>query len=147
MLDAGDILRQKTPDGILDRSMFHDNVHPTLRAFFLLGIAATEALDAEPFASRWGVPAERPPSGFHESLAAAGMNRDDLALAYRRIAHGVRWMIRWRFDSTQREQRADEFERWSRQLQSGEIQPGDSGTELLSSNSIGHDQTDKSEGH
>ncbi len=40
--DAAVVLRPQTPHGIIDRSMIHDNVHPTLRAFFLLGMAAAD---------------------------------------------------------------------------------------------------------
>ena len=140
LIDAGDILRRQTEHGILDRSMFHDNVHPTLRAFFLLGIAATHELNAEPFTIRFGTPAELPTADFGESITDAGINREDLALAYRRVAFGVRWMTRWRFDPSQRERMADEFERLSRRLESADMQPGEFGSESLSSESIETDE-------
>src|SRR5262249_49536291 len=54
---AEDALRPHSPTGILDRSLFHDNVHPTLRGFFWMGVAGVDVLsESRCLESRFGRP-------------------------------------------------------------------------------------------
>ena len=131
-VDSPALLRAQTERGHLDRTLFHDNVHPTLKTFFLLGTAACQTVVNDPsLRERLGEPTESSPPDFSRSVEDAGITADDLALACKRIAHGTRWMTRWRFDDTARLHLAQQLERWSKQLASGEIQPGDDGSEPL----------------
>lgn len=132
LVDAPAMLRAQTERGHLDRTLFHDNVHPTLKTFFLLGTAACEiVIKEQSFRDRLGEPVDSISPDFAQSVEDAGITAEDLSLACRRIAHGTRWMTRWRFDDTGRDRLADQLERWSKQLASGEIQPGDDGSEPL----------------
>src|SRR5690606_39016834 len=40
LIDAAAVLRRVSPPGLLDRHVIHDNVHPTLRGYHALGLAA-----------------------------------------------------------------------------------------------------------
>lgn len=132
LIDSPHVLRQHTEKGVLDRSMFHDNVHPTMKGYYLLGIAACERLlDDKRLIHRFGTPVVGNQPKFAQAVADAGITRDDLELAYARTAHGLLWMTRWRFDATDRKHDSEEFDRWSRQLKAREIKPGDDGTEAL----------------
>jgi hypothetical protein len=112
--------------------VFHDNVHPTLKTFFLLGTAACErVVNERSFRERLGEPTGGFPPDFARSIEDAEITADDLSLACARIAHGTRWMAYWRFDETARVRLAEQLERWSRQLNAGEIQPGEDGSEPL----------------
>jgi tetratricopeptide (TPR) repeat protein len=132
LVDAGELLRPLTPAGILDRTVFHDNVHPTLRAYFQLGIAACERVaEMNLPAERFGKPRALQPAAFSDAVRALEFGTDDLADAYQQVSHDLRWLTRWRFDATRRLRDAGEFESWSRQLRAGTIHPGEAGTEAL----------------
>ena len=47
VLDADAILRPHTKSGILDRSVFLDYVHPNLRGYYDLGMAASERIASD----------------------------------------------------------------------------------------------------
>jgi tetratricopeptide (TPR) repeat protein len=132
LLDAEDVLRPHTKVGILDRSVFLDYVHPNLRAYYHLGMAAIERLGSDkPWLQQVG-PRQAPArTDFASAIAAAGFTAKDLALAYRRTAEADRWMTRLRFESSRLTRDAQQYEEWSRQLESGQISPGQSGTESL----------------
>ncbi len=132
LIDSPEVLRRHTAKGILDRSVFYDNVHFTLKANYLLGIAACEQWhDDERLTRRFGTPVDGDRPEFAQAVSAAGMTVADLVRAYARNANALRYMTRWRFDASRRIHDAEEFDRWSRQLKNREIKPGDDGTETL----------------
>jgi tetratricopeptide (TPR) repeat protein len=106
-IDAADVLRPQTPHGILDQSMFHDNVHPTLRSAFLLGVAAADRIAREtlPRLDRGHLP----PADFRAAVTELGITREDLAESYLRTAETLRWLSPLRFDQSQRNARADRY--------------------------------------
>jgi hypothetical protein len=74
---------------------------------------------------------QRPHSDFASAIAWAAFTAKDLALAYRRTAEADRWMTRLRFESSRLARDAKQYEDWSRRLDSGQIVPGQNGTESL----------------
>jgi tetratricopeptide (TPR) repeat protein len=132
LVDADAVLRPHTKAGILDRSVFLDYVHPNLRAYYDLGMAAIEALGSDkPWLQQFGPPHAPGHTDFASAIASAGFTAKDLALAYRRTAEADRWMMRLRFESSRLARDAQQYEDWSRRLESGQIVPGRSGTESL----------------
>jgi tetratricopeptide (TPR) repeat protein len=132
VVQTGEVLRPHTDLGILDRSLFHDNVHPTLRGVYHIGIAGADVVaDSGLLRAEFGPPAEIPPPQFADAIAEMKIDRTDVATALRRIANGLRWMSRFRFDATRRRKQADEFIRLAERLEDGEIEPGEEGTEGL----------------
>jgi hypothetical protein len=79
---------------------------------------------------KFGQP-QQPHSDFASAIAWAGFTPKDLAMAYRRTAEADRWMTRLRFESSRLTRDGQQYENWSRRLESGEIAPGQSGTESL----------------
>jgi tetratricopeptide (TPR) repeat protein len=129
---TGEALREDAPLEILDRSLFHDNVHPTLRGFYLIGIAGARVVaDAGLLEPRFGVPAEIPPARFADAVAEMHVDRQDVAAALRRVANGMRWLARLRYDRTGRNRQADENLRVAEKLEAGQIEPGEEGSEAL----------------
>jgi tetratricopeptide (TPR) repeat protein len=132
VVQTGEVLRPHTGCGILDRSLFHDNVHPTLRGFYYIGIAGADVVvDSGLLRAECGPPAEIPPPQFVDAVAEMKIDRTDVATALRRIANGLRWLSRFRFDATRRRKQADDFIRLAERLEAGEIEPGEEGTESL----------------
>jgi tetratricopeptide (TPR) repeat protein len=132
ILDTDAILRPKTPSGILDRSVFLDYVHPNLRAYYALGMAAVARIEGNnQLRATVGQPKATAHADFASAIASAGFMPKDLAMAYRRTAEADRWMKRLQFDSSWLVRDAQKYETWSRQLDSGQIVPGQSGTESL----------------
>jgi len=130
LVDTDVVLRPHTPSGILDRSVFLDYVHPNLRAYYDLGMAAIERLGSDkPWLQQVGRPQLPAHSDFASAIAWSGFTAKDLALAYRRTAEADRWMTRLRFESSRLTRDSQQYENWSRRLESGEIAPGQSGTE------------------
>jgi tetratricopeptide (TPR) repeat protein len=132
VVDSDAVLRPHTPAGILDRSVFLDYVHPNLRSYYHLGMAAVERIRNDRlldwFADK---PQTAAQTDFASAIARAGFTPKDLALAYRRTAEADRWMTRLRFESSRLARDGQQYENWSRRLESGEIAPGQSGTESL----------------
>jgi len=129
-LDAEDVLRPHTKSGILDRSVFLDYVHPNLRAYYYLGMAAIERLGSDnPWLQQVGAPPTPAHTDFASAIASAGFTPKDLALAYRRTAEADRWMTRLRFESSRLTRDVKQYEDWSRRLEKGQIVPGQAGTE------------------
>lgn len=132
LIDSPSHLRRHTARGILDRTLFHDNVHPTLKTLFLLGTAACETIETDSgLQAQMGMPETLAAPDFEQSLADAGITADDISLACARIAFGVRWLTRCRFDATWRLHQAEQFQLWSDKLKTGEMKPGDVGVEPL----------------
>jgi tetratricopeptide (TPR) repeat protein len=132
LVDSDAVLRPHTPSGILDRSVFLDYVHPNLRAYFDLGMAGVERIRGDNLVLRkLGQPQTPAHTDFAAAIAKSGFTAKDLALAYRRTAEADRWMFRLRFESSGLTRDAKRYEDWSRQLDSGQIAPGQSGTESL----------------
>ena len=110
LIESADILREATPNGILDSSMFHDNVHPTMPAFYLLGSHAASIIATESLIK--GLDAtELADATFQESVNDLGITDVDRAKALSRTADGLRYMTRWRFEETLRIEMAEELER------------------------------------
>ncbi|HEV8067683.1 MAG TPA: tetratricopeptide repeat protein [Planctomycetaceae bacterium] len=132
VVDSDAVLRPHTPAGILDRSVFLDYVHPNLRSYYHLGMAAVERIRSDRLLD-WlaGKPQTAAQTDFASAIAHAGFTPKDLALAYRRTAEADRWMTRLRFESSRLARDAKQYEDWSRQLESGQIAPGQNGTEAL----------------
>jgi tetratricopeptide (TPR) repeat protein len=131
-LDAEDVLRPHTKAGILDRSVFLDYVHPNLRAYYDLGMAAIERLGSDKsWQQEVGPPQTPAHTDFASAIASVGFTAKDLALAYRRTAEADRWMTRLRFESSRLTRDARQYEDWSRRLEEGQIAPGETGTESL----------------
>ncbi len=130
LLNTDDVLRPHTKAGILDRSVFLDYVHPNLRAYYALGMAAIERLGSDkPWLQQVGLPQPPAHTDFASAIASAGFNAKDLALAYRRTAEADRWMTRLRFESSRLTRDAQQYDNWSRRLEKGQIAPGQAGTE------------------
>jgi len=131
-LNSDAVLRPHTPSNILDRSVFLDYVHPNLRAYYALGMAGVVKIQGDPqFARTLGSPKPAAHTDFASAIAWAGLTAKDLAMAYRRTAEADRWMTRLRFESSRLARDAQQYENWSRELESGQIRPGHSGTESL----------------
>ncbi|HET6327292.1 MAG TPA: hypothetical protein VFG04_21600 [Planctomycetaceae bacterium] len=132
VLEADAILRPHTPSGILNRSVFLDYVHPNLRAYYDLGMAASERIASD---SRWRKQVGKPQPAAHidfaSAIAWAHLTPKDLALAYRRTAEANRWMMRLRFEYSRLTHDSQQYDDWNRRLDSGQIVPGQSGTEAL----------------
>ena len=127
-----DALRPHTELGILDRSLFHDFVHPTLRGHYYMGIAGAERLRTSSLLeSRFGPPADIPAARFTDAVQEFQIDRTDVARALRDVATGLRWHARIRFDGTRRIEQADESMRLAERLEAGQIEPGEDGTEGL----------------
>ena len=134
LIDAEAELSTMTDDGLLDRSIFHDNVHMTIAGYWALGRAAAESIVAESLVE----------SGSHADsveldspdvstfIREAGFDKDDLATAYDRTAFALEHLARQRYDSTQRITEAAQYRLWAVELRGSEIQPGEGGTESLS---------------
>lgn len=125
-------LRPHTPLGILDRSVIHDNVHPTFRGFFWLGQAgADRVFQTKLLAATFGDPHSMPDVTEADAARAFDITATDVAVACRRIANGLRWLSRLRFDSERRLKDADEFEEWARLIEANEARSGERGIESL----------------
>ena len=132
LIDSAKVLRPLTPHGILDRSLFHDNVHPTLKAFHALGTAALTLISRRHLLdSVAGPPQTVEPEGLFATTAALKITRGDLVSAYRRIAAGLNHLGILRFDETGRKREADRYQSMADRLEHGDINPGDEGTEPL----------------
>ncbi len=131
-IDAYQVLRPHAPHGIIDGTLIHDNVHPTLKAFHLLGMAATEQLRAEwLLEARFGSPRQAARTTLAEATRDAGLTAADVAEAYR-ITAADWWQLRLlRFDESRREELSAHYRRLSEQLASGALKPGEAGTEPL----------------
>jgi tetratricopeptide (TPR) repeat protein len=132
LVDAAAVLRPHTPFGILDRSVFLDEVHPKLHAAFLLAMAAVDRIDeASPFGPPDIHASNAPVPKLADAMADLELNDQDLATAYLRIGNHFKWLGIMRFEQERRERQAAQYLNWSRQLKNGEIQPGDEGTEPI----------------
>jgi tetratricopeptide (TPR) repeat protein len=153
-VDAEEILRPLTKQGILDRSAIHDNVHPTLAGHLALGQSAADLPEVHQWASRLlgqrlsasvdGAPLDKSsPSASNGDLLApleladvireTGFEIEDLATAYERTAWCLEHLSLLRLKAERRFREAAQYRRWAERLLSGEIQPGEEGTESLSS--------------
>jgi tetratricopeptide (TPR) repeat protein len=125
-------LRPFTPQGILDRSVIYDNVHPTFRGFFLLGRAGANAVfQKKLLAAKFGEPQAISQVAQSDAARHFEIQAADVAVAQRRISNGLRWLSLLRFDAKGRMQAADDWEELSRMIESGEAQPGERGIEPL----------------
>jgi len=131
-VDVAGVLRPHTPHGILDRTAFVDYVHPNLRAYHRLGVAAAEAVGSSALLhDQIGKPAEAAPIDFWESLNALRLTAADLAQAYLRVAQADETQQKLRYESSRLERESRQYREWSRRLRLGEISPGEGGTEPL----------------
>ncbi len=138
LIDAEPILRKLSSTGLIDRHVIHDNVHPKLHSYYHLGIAAYDSA----LLRKMLVAAEMRSSNllaYSEVLKAVDFNYKDLAISYQRTAYCLRELelLRIMYDPV-REQDAQQYERWSEQLLSGNLQPGDEGIESLSDQTPPH---------
>jgi tetratricopeptide (TPR) repeat protein len=132
LIDSQAVLRPHTAANILDRSVFLDYVHPNLRGYYDLGMAAIERIRSEK-ALLGERDAARTPAhtDFASTITWAGFTAKDLAQAYRRTAEADRLMSRLRFESSRLTADSQRYQDWYLDLESGRITPGQSGTESL----------------
>jgi hypothetical protein len=131
-VDVAAELRPRTPRGILDRSVFVDYVHPNLRSYFYLGMAAVKRIDDTGLLrATGGEPTPPTQVEFAQAVATARITAEDLALAYLRVAAADETQRKLRYESSRLERECRQYRDWSRRLRSGEISPGEAGTELL----------------
>ena len=107
VIDTPVVLRPHTRHGILDDTLFHDNVHPTLLGYFLMGRAGADRIrDAKMLERRFGPPADLPPARFESVIDSLEIDQDERQLACQRIAQGLGKLGLLRFDPSGREQQA-----------------------------------------
>lgn len=129
---TAEALRPHTELGILDQSLFHDYVHPTLRGHFYMGMAAVEVLRKNgTLKPRCGPAADVPDSKFTDAVRDLEIDRSDVAGGLREEAAVLRWHARFRFDPRRRLEQATEYVRLAERLEAGQIEPGEEGTESL----------------
>ncbi len=130
IIDSKAELSQMTDDGLLDRAVFHDNVHMTMAGYWALGRAAAESVSAQEFLGGRGSD-DSVEIDFPTYLRDVKFDTDDLATAYDRTAFALEHLSQQRFDGTRRLTEAEQYRRWAADLRAGVIQPGQAGTESL----------------
>jgi hypothetical protein len=130
VIDADAVLRPHTPHGILDRTLFLDDVHPTLKGQFLLADAAAERL-APAYAAACDTGFTLRPATLSEALTALHLDADKLAKAYTVLAEGFVRRGVWRFDQQARLEDAARLRTTADQLRRGEIALDQNGIEEL----------------
>lgn len=135
-IETGEILRPYARHRILGSDLFHDNVHMTLKGYYLTGLAGAEALVESGLLVDLGSPKEGGPLSLGEAVQRAGLDRDDLAEAYRLTAYGFAELQGWRYDPTLREQQLLEYQRLAESLAEGRTAPGQDGSEPLDSSFV-----------
>lgn len=132
LVETSEYLRPHARDNILGKSLFLDNVHMTLRGYYLTGLAGCETIiESGALKQEFGPPANVDPLSLTEAIERSGLTSDDLARAYRRTAFGLFELGEWRFDRTVRHREADRFLHMAEALENREINPGEEGTESL----------------
>lgn len=130
VVNVADVLRRHAANGILGRSVFVDYVHPNLRAYFHLGMATVATIrESGLLESRFGPPKSPAEVDFAASIRSAELTGADLARAYLRVAEADDAQRKLRYESSRLEADSRQYREWSRRLESGEIVPGQSGTE------------------
>ena len=130
IVHSEEILREFASDDILDEKLFLDGVHPNLRATFAIGSAVTDAVVENDFIDE--APAISNPGTFEESLSALGVTTELLIKAYRQTADVLDHYATFRgFDRAPRLLQANIWTQRAQQLENGEIEPGENGTEAL----------------
>ncbi|HUQ71993.1 MAG TPA: SGNH/GDSL hydrolase family protein [Planctomycetaceae bacterium] len=130
VIDADAVLRPHTPHNILDRTVFLDDVHPTLKGQFLLAAAVAEPL-SEMYAAVCGkAPALRPVT-LGEAVATRNVDARALAEAYDRLAAGLDVRSLFRFDVRERREEAERLRAIANRLRSGELAIDSPGVEEL----------------
>ena len=134
LVDAEEVLSAVSESGLLDRTVMHDHVHPTLAGYSALGRALADlsvmqslAVDGHDVA-----PVKTAAIDFPTLLNRAEFDAEDLAVAYDRIAFALDHLAVKRYDPNLRHAEATQYRQWATRLRSGEIQPGEEGTESLS---------------
>ncbi len=131
-VDTDKVLRPHTPHGVLDRSVFVDYVHPNLRSYYSLGLAATARIIETGLLRETGGPSVEPKAReFGQVIKAVGISPMDLAQAYSRVAAADETQRKLRYESSRLQRESRQYREWSRQLQAGGISPGENGTEAL----------------
>ena len=129
-----ELLRAHTECGILDRTMVHDNVHLTLKAYDLLSRAAVEKIHAQRFLQEeFGEPSGELIS-YDELVQQGGLTREDIVQGYRHTAEVFDWLHRLRWERSAFEDRIRFYEDLAERLEKGEIDPGEEGTDYLPEN-------------
>lgn len=122
-IDAAAHLRSQTPNGILDESVFLDDVHPSLRGISILSHAAAQAL-APYYEEHFDLATtELKQVSVVEMISSMGLTGDELAKSYSRLAAGLDLRQRLRFDDRLKIQEAERFREIADRLTSGEITP------------------------
>jgi tetratricopeptide (TPR) repeat protein len=120
IIDVEAVLRPATPHGILDRTVFLDDVHPTLKGQFLLGCALAETL-REPFAAICGHEVALRPVTVRDAVTALGLDAEILAAAYDQLANGLDARVILRFDRQERSAEARQLRTIVTQLRTGAL--------------------------
>ena len=131
LIDASAKLRPHTPHGVLDRSVFHDNVHPTLKTFYVLGVEAAEQLGRLKLVPKLGEPEPIALPGLLVAVQELEVDGTHLALAYERTSYGLKELSGLRFDKSDRLSESRKFSGWASRLRDGSLTPGAEGTEAI----------------
>jgi hypothetical protein len=125
-------LRPHDKDHILGSALFLDNVHMTLKGYYLTGLAGCDAIiQSQVLTKAFGPVTDAKPLTLADAIKKSGLNREDLIRAYKHTAMGFAEMERWRFDGTFRHQRSLHFQNLVDSLGKKQIDPGQNGTESL----------------
>lgn len=122
-IDAASNLRSHTPHGILDRSVFLDDVHPNIKGISVLANSATQVLAGEFMKHLALTPSEWEPLSVQEILTTCELTTENLAKSYARLAAGLELRCFLRFDTEFRNQEVKRFQKISERLRTGQITP------------------------
>lgn len=133
-IETGEVLRPYAPGRILGADLFHDNVHMTLKGYYLTGLAGAESLiESGRLDRELGPPQQVEPLTLGQATKRAGLDQDDLAAAYRLTAYGFQELKNWRYDQSLRDRQLSEYRRLAEALVEDQIAPGQDGAESLNS--------------
>ena len=132
LVETVTLLRPHADDRILGKTLFHDNVHMTLKGYYLAGLAGCDVIiRSGVLAKTFGPPRNVKPLTLADAIEMSGLDREDLVRAYRQTAFGFSEMERWRYDGTTRHQQSLRFQELADALANQRIAPGENGTESL----------------
>ncbi|MFK7819108.1 MAG: tetratricopeptide repeat protein, partial [Planctomycetaceae bacterium] len=131
LIDAPEHLRRHTTHGVLDRTLFHDNVHPTMKTFYLLGIEAANQIRRLRLLPNLDDAKDSETPLLSQAVNDLGVDVEHLALAYERTAYGLKELSALRFDPSDRMTQSRIFSGRASRLRAGSLKPGLEGTEPL----------------
>ena len=132
VLDCAEFLLRHSETGYLDHTQFPDGVHPNLRTTYQLGRAVADVIAGQGLPNQTGTPVVPKRTSFQESTEDLKIDAAVLAAACATTADVLRRYAACRpFDMTRRMSEAERFRNLSEDLSSGDLSPGQGGTESL----------------